>query len=619
MILKRLITVFAALCALASASTLQFQVSLAHRAAHSYHVTLRCTGLAGGTQDFTMPEWMPGYYGIMHYARQVSNFTARNGAGRALEFEHTTESTWRVVTGAAPVVEVSYDVSATRAFAASNSLDENRGFIAPPGLFVYVEGQLRHPATVAITDAPATWTTIATGLDGVAGSTHTFTAPDFDTLYDSPWLLGSQPVVDFSVGGVPHQIVLQDIPPSVDTKQMAGDLARIVTTATGMMGGIPYHRYVFLMMGHGNGGIEHLNSAAIAFNGNSLLTPAGYHSWLSYVAHEYFHNFNVKRIRPLALGPFDYQTENYTHMLWVSEGLTVYYEDLLVERAGLMTQAEYIERLRTQLEKFENTTGHRYQSATESSLDAWGTGSGEGADRATSVSYYDNGALLGAMLDLAIRQASGERASLDTAMRTLYQTYYLRDHRGFTDAEFREACEKAAGVSLGDIFAYAATSKEPDYQKYFAYAGLQLSATPTEAPGTYLGMNTDPDLPADYLPVAVAPAGGGGRGGRAPATPPLRVASVDPGSPAARAGINAGDVIIQLDGAAVTPAALNARLAAAHAGDKLEFQVERGGTPRPVEVTVEANHGEHYTLAVNRDSSPLQARILRSWLQPPVR
>ncbi|HEY7855200.1 MAG TPA: PDZ domain-containing protein, partial [Terriglobales bacterium] len=318
-------------------------------------------------------------------------------------------------------------------------------------------------------------------------------------------------------------------------------------------------------------------------------------------------------------GPFDYQAENYTHMLWVSEGLTVYYEDLLVERAGLMTQAEYIERLRTQLEKFENTTGHRYQSATESSLDAWGTGSGEGADRATSVSYYDNGALLGAMLDLAIRQASGERASLDTAMRTLYQTYYLRDHRGFTDAEFREACEKAAGVSLGDIFAYAATSKEPDYQKYFAYAGLQLSATPTEAPGTYLGMNTDPDLPADYLPVAVAPAGGGGRGGRAPATPPLRVASVDPGSPAARAGINAGDVIIQLDGAAVTPAALNARLAAAHAGDKLEFQVERGGTPRPVEVTVEANHGEHYTLAVNRDSSPLQARILRSWLQPPVR
>src|SRR5215472_6230450 len=197
------------------------------------------------------------------------------------------------------------------------------------------------------------------------------------------------------------------------------------------------------MMGTGNGGIEHANSSANSFNGNSLTTTNGYLRWLSFISHEYFHNYNVKRIRPIALGPFDYDTENLTSMLWVSEGLSVYYQDLVLVRAGLESMDQYLDKMIASINSFENAPGRHYQSATDSSLTTWGT-SGVGNDRNTTISYYNNGAMLGAMLDLKIRNDSGNRRSLDDVMRALYRKYYQEKKRGFTDNEFRQECESAA-------------------------------------------------------------------------------------------------------------------------------------------------------------------------------
>ena len=206
-------------------------------------------------------------------------------------------------------------------------------------------------------------------------------------------------MLQFEVQGRPHRVVIENVAATVDRAKMLADLKKMVETATQLIGDIPYRHYTFLMMGTGNGGIEHMNSAAIAFNGASLNTENGYRGWLSYVAHEYFHNFNVKRIRPIALGTFDYETENLTNMLWVSEGLSVYYQDLVTLRAGLVTRDQYLEKMKNSMARFENASGRHYQSATESSLYTWGT-SGVGRDRNTTISYYDNGAMLGAMLDL---------------------------------------------------------------------------------------------------------------------------------------------------------------------------------------------------------------------------
>src|SRR6185437_3844518 len=291
----------------AGAQNIQFTVK-PEPAEHRFAVEMRVAHPTAGIEDFEMPEWMPGYYRLLHYAQYVSGFEALDGHGRALGWEQVTPDDWRVVTGGADALTLRYQVAASRPFAADNSMADDRAFIAPPGMYLYPKGQLEQPVQVALA-LPPTWHEAATGLEPVRGAPFTFRAPNYDVLFDSPMLLGNQEQLQFEVNGVPHFIAVQDVAASVDRAKMTSDLKRIVLAATTLMGTVPYERYTFLLMGRGNGGIEHLNSMAAEFNGNQMATPEQYQRWLSYIAHEYFHNFNVKRIRPLALGPFDYEAE----------------------------------------------------------------------------------------------------------------------------------------------------------------------------------------------------------------------------------------------------------------------------------------------------------------------
>jgi predicted metalloprotease with PDZ domain len=569
--------------------TMEFTVSMPRPATHTFHVSFRCEGLGGEIQDFKMPRWMPGFYRIMDYARNVMNFTARDGSGTALAWEKVTGNTWRVVSGNASTVIVEYDVLGESFFVARNYLDENWAFIAPPGLYMHVSGRLHDPVIVTL-EPPREWTQIGTGLDPVDGRPNTFSAPDFDVLYDCPVLMGSQEACHFEVQGVPHRVVLENVAADIDRSKMMDDLRRMVEAATRLMDGIPYEHYTFLMIGRGNGGIEHANSAAISFNGSRLGSGPGYESWLSYVSHEYFHLFNVKRIRPLALGPFDYDTENLTTMLWVSEGLTVYYEDIVMVRAGLMTPERYLEKMAGAITRFERTPGHRHQAATESSLSTWG-GSGMGGDRNTTISYYDNGAMLGAMLDLKIRSESGNGKSLDDVMRTLCRKYGLEKRRGFTDAEFRAECEAAAGGPLAEIFGYASTTKDVDYAKYFAYAGLDVRTTARVAAGGYIGLNTR------------SVAGG------------LEVSGTTAGSPAARAGLAEGDLLLKIGGEKATAKVLNDQLAAGKPGDRIKVQLSRAGAERGLEIVLGENVIADYEITPLSAPTLLQKEILSDWLR----
>jgi predicted metalloprotease with PDZ domain len=583
-----------------------FTVSIPRPATHTAHVTLRCEGLRGELQDFKMPAWSPGFYGIGDYARNVSNFRAADGQGRALPFEKVAKNTWRVVSDGAAAIVIEYDVFGSTAFAANTYIGEDRAYLSPSGMFVYVPGELRQPATVTV-NLPAEWTQIATGLESVAGKPRTFVAPDFDVLYDSPLLIGNQEHLEFRVKGVPHYLAMENVAAEVSRPKMLADLQKMVETATRLMGDVPYKHYTFLMMGRGNGGIEHLNSASIQFAGDHLTTDAEYIRWLSYVCHEYFHNFNVKRIRPIALGPFDYEQENLTHMLWVSEGLSVYYQDLVLVRAGLMTRNQYLDKLAGAIGTFENASGHHYQSATESSWNTWNAGSGVGGDRSSTISYYQNGPMLGAMLDLKIREGSGRRRSLDDVMRGLYRKYYVEKKRGFTDAEFRRECEDAAGADLAEVFDYASTPREVDYAKYFRIAGLQLEATSKEAPGSFLGLDTR----TQEVPPSEVPAGGRGGRGRGGA-PPMRlvVTDVAAGSPAESAGLRRGDIVLQSDGAPATAASLSAALRDKKAGDTIRLRIRRGDAEQEIEATLKGNVARTYKLSVADAST-----ILADWLR----
>ena len=589
-----------------------FTVTMPQPADHTYRVTFRCEGLEGELHDFKMPQWSPGYYGIGDYARNVSNFRAEDGAGRALLWEKVTKNTWRVVAANAPVVVLQYDVFGNIAFAADNYLGEDRGYLSPSGLFVHLAGELRHPVTVEIRLPPA-WKQISTGLKPVKGQPGVFEAPDFDVLYDCPILLGNQQYFQFDIKGVPHYVAIENVAADVDRLKMIADLKTMVAAATQLMGDVPYRHYTFLMMGRGGGGIEHSNSSSNQFDGTSLSTPAGYLRWLSFICHEYFHNFNVKRIRPLALGPFDYDQENLTNMLWVSEGLSVYYQDLVLVRAGLMTRDQYLAKLANALGTFENASGHHYQSATESSQNTWNSGSGVGGDRNTTISYYNNGAMLGAMLDLRIREGSANRKSLDDVMRAMYRKFYLEKKRGFTDAEFRAECESAAGTSLTEVFEYASTTKEVDYARYFALAGLELDCDTAEGTGGFAGIDThNREVPASEIPPA---AGRGGRGRGGPVFQ-LIVTDIAADSPAAKAGLRPGDRILEVDGAPATAPVLNDAINA-KVGAIVKLKVSRSGAELEVPVAVAKNQKRTWHLTPKASATPAQTAILDDWLRKP--
>jgi predicted metalloprotease with PDZ domain len=585
-----------------------FIVSMPQPSNHTYHVTFRCEGLHGALQDFKMPQWTPGYYGIGDYARNVSNFHAIDSAGHELAWEKVTKNTWRVVAENARVIVLDYDVFGNTSFAANNYLGEDRGYLSPSGLFLNLAGHLQQPVTVTI-HLPPNWKMISTGLEAV--QRNTFEAPDFDVLYDSPILIGNQERLQFEVKGVPHYVAIENVPAEVDRARMAADLKAMVTAATQLIGHVPYKHYTFLMMGRGGGGIEHANSSSNQFDGTSLTTSDGYERWLSFICHEYFHNFNVKRIHPLALGPFDYDQENLTNMLWVSEGLSVYYEDLVLVRAGLMTKDQYLAKMARAIGTFENSSGRHYQSATESSWNTWNSSSGVGGDRNTTISYYNNGAMLGAMLDLKIRQSSANRRSLDDVMRGMYEKYYVQKKRGFTDDEFRAECESVAGTKLDELFSYASTSREVNYAKYFALAGLKLKAISEVAPGGSIGLNTH----TEQIPANEMPSGRGGRGlGAAPA---LRLIVTDTAaeSPAARAGLQPGDRIIDVDGTPATPVVLNTANNAKKPGEKINLHVVRAGKEMTVAVDVAPNVKNTFQLSVAEEASPAQQETLNTWLR----
>jgi predicted metalloprotease with PDZ domain len=445
------------------AQAIDFTVAMHDPAKHCFQVSMRLTPMPADSLDLLMPNWTPGYYQLMGFARQLSGFHSSGG-----HWTRPDSSTWRLYAprGARPTV--TYTVKAERRFVANPYLGSDHAYILPGGVFLYPKGMIGSPAIVHLV-SDSGWTA-ATGLTRQGKDYY---ARNFDELYDEPILVGPlQTLPTFAVKGVRHTFTGVDLG-DFDKAAFIADLQKMVEVGSALIGDIPYDHYVFLGIGAGRGGIEHANSCSLSFNGKDLGTDNGRKRMLSFIAHEYFHGYNVKRIRPVELGPFDYQRANRTNLLWVSEGFTVYYEYLLLRRAGITTPDDLFNALEKNIAAYENTSGHLYQSLTEASYDTWSDGPFGGSLEKT-ISYYDKGPVVAALLDLAIRHETHNASSLDDVMVRLYREYYQQKKRGFSDAEFRQACETVAGASLDEVFSYATTTKDLDYNKYLAYAGLHL-------------------------------------------------------------------------------------------------------------------------------------------------
>lgn len=444
---------------------------------HYINVELSASGLSEGETLFKMPVWAPGYYLILDYPKNVVDFNATDKQGTTLIWEKHEKNGWKIKHGTETDIKLTYRIYAYEQSVAEAMVTPEKAFIPTNGVFLYIDGQKQIPITIELHPANG-WNNISTGLKQVNDKANTFIASDADCLYDSPIYIGNQTTIDFEWSGRKYQIALET-PEGIENTTFVEDLKKMLGSATNLMGNdIPYDNYCFILMGKGGGGLEHHNSQACFTSGSfNFKDRADYLNFLSFITHEYYHLYNVKSIRPIELGPFDYDKEVFTPSLWISEGFTVYYETIILRRAGIMNSEDVMKALSSYIKTVESNNGHKHMSLRQSSYDIWLNFFNRNANgRDTRISYYDKGPILGLLMDIEIRRLTDNKKSLDDVMRTLFTSFHKEKNRGFTEEEFWSVCKDVAGDPLEEIRRYVETTEEIDYVKYLDYAGLELDS-----------------------------------------------------------------------------------------------------------------------------------------------
>lgn len=560
---------------------------------------------SAGTIEVFMPVWTPGSYMVREYSRHLENVSAATVTGTPLAIEKISKNRWRVHAGSEARVVVRYRVYAREMSVRTNFVDADLAVLNGAATFLTVDGAMSRAHEVAV-ELPAQWAHSVTGMPPHPdGAPHHYLVPDYDTLVDSPLVLGNPTMHRFEVEGVPHRIATFGGGELWDGDRVARDTEAVVRAQVRLWGAIPYRDYVFLSVLEGGGGLEHRNSTLMMGNPWMTRTRKDYLRWLGLTSHEFFHTWNIKRLRPASLGPFDYEREVYTRSLWVVEGITSYYDDLMLRRAGLMDDKEYLEALSRQIEDVETEPGRKVQSLAMSSYDAWIKFYRPDENSANSdVSYYRKGAVVGFLLDMEIRQRSNGRRSLDDVMRLAYERY--GGERGYTAAEFRALVGEVAGEPLDDFFARAVDATEDlDYEPALRYLGLRFAAKKGSGNGDGQAGGEDgagKETPG-WLGVRA-----GNREGR------LVVTGVRRETPAYEAGLNVDDELLAMDGHRLPADGLDDRLRYYRPGDRAELLVARRGRLRTLEVTLGRKPEPSFTLEPAPGPGAQQAARRKAWL-----
>lgn len=538
------------------------------------------------TIDMLMAVWTPGSYLVREYERNVEGVKAAAG-GRTLSVEKTLKNRWRITTGGAPAVTLSYRVYSHELTVRSNWVDADFAMLNGAPTFITLAETGGRPHEVRL-ELPAAWKTSVTGMpDAPGGAPHHYRASDYDMLVDSPIVAGNPQIHRFTVDGKPHLLVDVGEGGVFDGVRAARDLERIVQADRGFWGALPYDKYVFFnVLVNASGGLEHRNSVMMMASRWLTGTRERYLPWLSLASHEYFHLWNVKRLRPIELGPFDYEHENYPRSLWISEGLTDYYADLQLVRAGLYAPEDYLRELSAIIRTLQTTPGRLTQTAETASFDAWIKQYRPDDNTVNStISYYTKGAALGFVLDARIRAATGDTKSLDDVMRLALARY--SGAKGFTPDDFRTTASEVAGTDLSGWFRRALeTTEEIDYGPALDWYGLDMPARPSGEASAWLGANTKTDA------------------GR------LIVENVPRGTPAYAAGVNPGDEILAIDDFRVLPATIETQLSAYRPGRKVVLLVARRDELKRLDVTLGEESRDRWNLQPRAGATPEQRRHL---------
>ena len=583
-----------------SLAPIRYRVAMPEPASHEFHVTMEIPALPERPSlDLVFPVWAPGSYLVRDFPRHLYDLEATVGS-RRLALDRLDKSRWRLDTGGRAVT-LRYRVFAFEISVRTSFLDESRAFLNGSSLFFLVDGEADRPCRVAV-EPPAGWR-VATALPAPHGPGSGYHAANYDELVDSPFEIGRHELHAFRVGRTRCEVALSG-PSNVDRTRLLATLRAIVETTGAMFGGLPFARYLFIIhaLPARGGGLEHACSCTLDIAGFSFEDEKGYQSFSALAAHEFFHAWNVKRIRDRALASFDYTQENYTRLLWFHEGFTEYMQELVLLRAGLLAAERYLKDLAEDYTHFMARPGRNVTPLSELSYEAWIKQYKPAENHANRmVSYYDKGRWAGLVLDLLMRVATEGRRGLPELFARLERRYGARGRP--IDAVFlRREAEAIAGRAFAGFFhRYIDGTAELPVPTLLRQAGIRVEAKPPSDAG-------DPIKAARLLPWSGLVFATNGDSERA------TVKNVVPGSPAWRAGVTFGDEVVAVDGRRVTAASVGKRLADRAPGQSVELVCFRKDELRTAVVRLAKNPERKWSFALDPDASPPAKLLRRRWL-----
>jgi len=546
--------------------------------------------------ELSMPSWTPGSYLIRDFAGQVEALQAQDADGRQRAVQKIAKNRWRIDASGTGRLTVSYRVWAGELNVATSWVEDSGALLNGAGIFLYSEASRGQPQEVTL-QLPEDWPDVQTALP-IAAAPLAFRARDYDELIDSPIVAGRLGRYPFEVAGQPYALVLPEGNPLWDAERSRDDVIKVVEAQQAFWGVNPFDReYLFLNLFTGPfGGLEHDHSTVLMCDAWQMTERADYIKWLGLASHEFFHAWNVRRLRPAALARYDYDREMYTRELWLAEGLSSYYDDLLLFRAELVDVSEYFDLLAQEIRNYEVMPGRQVRSAEQASFDTYSINS--------TVSYYRKGALIGFVADIEIRRQTGNRASLDTVMRELYAAFGpgVAGRGGYPPGAFEDQVERAAGPAVRSfVESLLRMTDDPDVDSALEWLGLSLDRSPA---GSVAAGKSEP---SGFGVVW------GSVGER------LLAEQVILGRAGAAAGILPGDELLAIGGFRVTAADYAARIQRLRPGQKVELTLVRHQQLLELTVEVEAAIPDRYAVVVRDKLRRTEQQRLEAWLGRPLR
>ena len=582
----------------AADSANQYTLSWDAPQTHEYHISLTTLSKEGEYTLFQLPAWRPGRYYIQDFAAGISSFEAVDEEGKLLPWIKTATHDWRVQNPVSGSITIRYRFYANVLDAGSSVLNTEQAYFNGINLFMRVAGRDNEPCILTVPSMPTDWKA-ATALHRKDDAHNVFYANSFHELVDSPTILSpSLMTLHTEVDGVDYYLHFQGkfVGDDATKEQVLSNVSKIIEEQAAIFGGVPMEEYHFIFQlvpyraGHA---VEHEFSSMYmrqdtVFSSKDLVSSAN-----GVISHEFFHLWNVKRIRPAAMWPYDYQKEAYTGLQWFTEGVTDYYASLVLVRAGLQAESSYLRNLSSSITRLENNYAASIVSPYYSSYDSWLSRSSY-SNPLHRNSYYSLGARLGLLLDLELRRLTKGEKSLDDVFRYLYQDYYLKG-KGVPEDGIQEACETVTGKSFARFFEkYANSTDEMDYETLLNPMGLQIERSVSERGGlSNVGIVRTREISGF-----------------------LEIQGVIPGSDASQAGLTDGQVILTLNGQHPKEFDADAFFADGKPGKKLALTIYEHEKRKKVDISFSGQHTQYtYQISKMEKTNRKQERMLGDWLK----